>query len=159
MENMKSKTLLFLLLTAYLLFACDNKAVKLKETIIYNIDTTKIKDQNLKKVIDLLKTERFIEGSLTNFYQKFKPYINEPHFSDEPPGHLSNIDFRIKGDHQINNNNYFQVYLDKVPSDINFDSTLEGKNWTLEKLGKYKISVITICSDTSKYELIEIKKK
>ncbi|MFK8061408.1 MAG: NlpC/P60 family protein [Polaribacter sp.] len=89
------------------------------------------------KIINLIENEylRYQNAELSLFYNDFKKEIIKTTWSDEPPGKLSGVFFRIS------KNKYFEIELDSIPKLYRMNLEL---NWEINKVGNSKIRKIKL---------------
>ena len=81
-----------------------------------------VKEDSQKQIgIEKIDYSHYKNTKLSSFYKKFEKEIIEIIWSDEPPGKLSGVFFRIS------KNEYFEIELDSIPELYKMNLELEWK--------------------------------
>ena len=97
---------------------------------------TGVKEDSQKQIgIEKIDYSHYKNTKLSSFYKKFKKEIIEIIWSDEPPGKLSGVFFRIS------KNEYFEIELDSIPELYKMNLEM---NWKMSEVGNSKIRNIKL---------------
>jgi hypothetical protein len=96
-----------------------------------------VKSDSLKEI---KKTEysHYQNSELSLFYKNFEKEIIETIWSDEPPGKLSGVIFRIGG------KKYIEIELDSIPELYKMNLAL---NWKIDEVGNSRIRNIKLVEE------------